>query len=1044
MPTTDAFLPDMLQDPGTLARAFPNVVFRDPRRACSNLTAMATHRVPRDLMQGLCRQLGHHLAGVSDPDMALNNLERFFSASRSGLALAALFERDTTCIPILLTIFSSSQYLSDLLIRDPAAYDSLRLTAGQPVSREVLIDEITALLDNVPAEDQTEALRLLRRFKHREILRIAFGDIVAQQDVQTVTAQISYVADASCVAALQFAGRTLALRYGWPLDKESQPVTACIIAMGKLGGNELNYSSDLDLVMFYRADGRTSGSRSIDNREYFDRLARTFASLLNDPTTDGVAWRIDYRLRPHGSTGPLASGLASALAYYDLRGRTWERQALVKARPIAGDRGLGRQLLERLQPWVYGQRLSMTEINGIRALKRQIERRALIDGDAETNIKTGRGGIRDIEFVIQFLQLLHGSALPEVRGGNTLEAIARLFQAGCLSFQEQMLLDQGYRWLRRLEHRLQIMFDLQTHSLPADPAELRKVAMRTGLPGEHSGSDADTDEILERFLDGLKQTTHHHRVILDHLLHNAFAGDDDSGGEEADLVLDPDPDPDWVAAVLSRHGFLNPTQACRHLMDLATESSQFLSSHRCRHFLAAIAEGLLREIGQTPDPDSTLLRLSAVSDSLGGKAILWELFSSNPSTLKLYVRLCAACDYLCDLLVRNPGMVDGLMDSLVLQSLPSFDFLKQALDDLVRGAEDIDPILHSFRDAQHLRVGARDVTGRDDIGHTHRALADIAEVCLAEVVRQETGALHRRHGHPRLADGSECSLMILALGKHGGQEPNYHSDLDLVFVYPGDGATMTCGGRDPTSHQDFFSRLAANIAKRVSHNGPWGKLYEVDCRLRPTGKSGPLAVSTGEFTRYFIRGAGELWERLALCKARLVCAPDAAATSVAGKLVASLITAHPWDPAHASEIARMRQRMEQGASPQNIKRGVGGTVDIEFAVQMLQLKHAWQYPDVLQPNTIAAATALHRHGCLSDDDFEYLTRSWKMLRWVEARLRLMNTTARHDLPTDAAELARLTWLLEYSSAPELIREIDLLRDENRRRFLRLVDVHGRS
>lgn len=1037
----ETFTPDLLQDPAAFERALPGVLFADRRRAMQNLAAIAVRRVPLDLTATLFDQLAVHLPGISDPDMALNNLERFFAASRSSLSLAALFQRDATAIPILLRIFSESQYLADLLIRDPAAYDALRLTAGQPVSREVLIDEITSLLENVPADDVDQAMRLLRRFKHRETLRVAFGDIIARQDLHTVTTQISRLADAGCTAALQFAQRHLALRYGVPRDTRGEPVRLTVIAMGKLGGNELNYSSDIDLVLFHSGEGQTDGEHSIDTDRWYERVARLLASLLNDVTADGVAWRVDYRLRPNGSSGPLSLTVARARSYYDLRGRTWERQALVKARPVAGDLEMGRQLLEDLQRWIYAPRLTVTEINGIRALKRQIERRSRLEGDDETNIKTGHGGIRDIEFVIQFLQLLHGGQLPEIRTGNTLDAIARLYRAGCLSFQEQVLLDQGYRWLRKLEHRLQIMFDLQTHSLPADQDELSRVAVRIGLPSPASEDEGDA---LNRFRQAFRQTTRHHRVILDHLLHDAFPDDDGGpGNEEADLVLDPDPDQAFINRVLNRYGFASTAVACRHLTRLATESSPFLSPHRCRHFLAAIARPLLTEIGRTPDPDATLLRLTAVSDSLGGKAVLWELFSSHPLTMQLYVRLCATCDYLCDLLVRNPGMVDGLMDALVLQHLPDRPLLSRMLDELLLGAEDIDPILHSFRDVQHLRVGARDMAGQDDISRTHEALSDIAEACLSCVVDQETAALRQRHGTPRLEDGEPGQLMILALGKLGAREPNYHSDLDLVFLYPGNGAALTSGGHNPTSCQDFFSRLAARIARRVSRPGPSGRLYEVDCRLRPTGKSGSLAVSTTEFTRYFVSGAGQLWERLALCKARPVCT-DPETGLIAGKLVASLLTAHQWQPRHAREIGDMRLRMEQGATPHNIKRGVGGTVDIEFAIQMLQLRHARQFPDVLQPGTTAAARALYENDCLSQSDFEYLTRSWKMLRWVEARLRLMNTTARHDLPPDPGERARLAWLLNYPDPQELVREISLLRKENRRRFLRLVGSAGRE
>ncbi|MGI9518522.1 MAG: bifunctional [glutamate--ammonia ligase]-adenylyl-L-tyrosine phosphorylase/[glutamate--ammonia-ligase] adenylyltransferase [Pirellulaceae bacterium] len=1031
-----ATIDNLLEDPQKLAVALRRAGIHDTARAGTNLAHIAGFRVPVDLLQSLLDQSLEHLPGLSDPDMALNNLERFMAAARCPLSLASLFERDPTAIPILLTIFSTSQYLTDLLIRDPSAYDALRLTAGQPVSREILADEIGAALDVIANDDQAGAMAVIRRFKHRETLRIAFGDIIGRQDLQTVTSQISYLAEVICDAALQFARRYLDSRHGQPVGRDGRPAAAAVIAMGKLGGNELNYSSDIDLVLFYDREGQTAGPRVIENLDYFNRLGRELVKLLNENTAQGIAYRVDLRLRPGGSRAPVACGFDQAIGYYDLQGRTWERQALVKARVIAGDRDQGKRLLKKLHRWVYAKRLSVAEINGIKALKRQIEQRARSAGDDETNIKTGHGGIRDIEFVIQFLQLLNGAESHQVRTGNTLDALSQLYQAGALNSQEQNLLDRGYRWLRRLEHRMQVMFDLQTHSLPENRDELFRLARRMDISGSTS------DEVLSEFRHQLQQITTHNRTILDHLLHNAFGGQElDEAGREADLVLDVRLDEQTVEEILSQYGFANPLAAHRHLLLLASEQNRFLSSRRCRHFLAAIVKQLLTEISRTPEPDETLLNLVNVSESLGGKAALYELFSAHPPSMQLYVRLCAACDYLCSILTRNPGMIDELTDSLLLEHLPSREYLQDSLRELLAGAEDAEPIIHSFKDAHHLRVGARDILGRDHVARTHLALSDIAEVCLLEIAKLEHQALVQRLGQPVSPNGQTQQLVIVAMGKLGGREPNYHSDLDVVFLYPGDGSWKTQGGTESTTHQDFFSRLAANISKRISHAGPWGKLYEIDSRLRPTGKSGSLAVSLKEFTRYFRGGGAQLWERLALCKARPLVA-DLETTVTLKQQIDELITFDDWQPQHADEIASMRLRMQEGASKHNLKRGPGGTVDIEFAVEMLQLKYGRHNPDLLVPNTVQAAIALHRHALISTDNFEFFRKSWEMLRWLEARLRLMNTSARHDLPESPVQLARLAMLLDYDDSQELINEVDFLRRENRRRFSALIDAHG--
>ena len=410
--------------------------------------------------------------------------------------------------------------------------------------------------------------------------------------------------------------------------------------------------------------------------------------------------------------------------------------------------------------------------------------------------------------------------------------------------------------------------------------------------------------------------------------------------------------------------------------------------------------------------------------------------------LRLYVHLCATSTYLSGILTSSPGMIDELLDSLVLDKLPTLGWLDQTLSELCRGAEDVDPILHSFKNSQHLRVGVRDILGKEDVRDTHRALSDVAEVCLKQITEREQAKLVKRFGEPTINEGPHegqpCPLVILALGKLGGREPNYHSDLDVVFLFEADGTTNHRRAEKVTSNQHFFSQLGQRIIKVVTHLGPYGRLYELDPRLRPTGKSGSLAVSLDELKRYFDQGQGQLWERQALCKARPVFgSSDARAQTM--QVVREIIVGCPWQPSHADEIRSMRRRLEESASRRNLKRGPGGTVDIEFAVQMLQLEHAAHSPAVLTPGTLDALAALHEAGHLGNDDFHYFNESYRFLRSVEARLRLMNTTARHDMPDDPAERARLAFLLGYETPENLLAAGTEYTSENRRRFDLIFD-----
>lgn len=1012
----------------------------DLPRAHGNLFRIASTNITLDLVADICDQLAEHLPRTSDADMALNNLDRFVAASRNPLSLATLFERDREALPILLQIFSTSQYLSDLLITDTEAYDLLRMTDGEPVARETIVKELVSEI--VVLGDDRLVMAALRRFKRRETLRISYGDIIRSQRVETVTRQISYVADAIVEAAVQAARRTLEAKRGVPRTRSKRRARFAVLALGKLGGSELNYSSDIDLVFLYDEDGETDGPRPISNHEFFDRLAREVVRLLTETTPLGAAYRVDLRLRPEGQHGPMVTSLEGALHYYDLLGRTWERQAFVKARAAAGDIDLGEEFLSRLEPWVYRKYLSRADITGIRALKRRIEHRTEREGAEATDVKTGRGGIRDVEFVIQFLQLLNGGDLPEVRTQNTLEGIARLEGAGCLTHQERTILAENYATLRKIEHRLQVMFDLQTHRLPKSEDQLRRLALRLGY------SDTAGQDALARFRAEYQRITELNRKILDHLLHDAF-GEEAQTEPEVDLVLDPDPPESLIREVLSKYGFNNPTEAYHNLMALAQERIPFLSTRRCRHFLASIAPRLLSAIAQTADPDATLVNLSKVSDSLGGKGVLWELFSFNPPSLSLYVELCATSPFLCDILMGSPGMIDELLDSLLLDKLPTLEQLRADLAELTRAAEDLEPILHSFKNAQQLRIGVRDVLGKEPIQAINAALSEIAQACIERIASAEYEKLAAKFGEPMIGSGESmgrpAELVIVALGKFGGRELNYHSDLDLIFLYEAEGSTFHARrsrrSGETTTNQHFFSELAQRVVKMAGHLGPYGRLYEIDPRLRPTGRSGRLATSYAEFARYFAEGEGQLWERQALCRARLIYGSPRAGRD-AMDVIEHAAYDPQWRPENAEEIRRMRMRMEDTASRANLKRGPGGVVDIEFLVQMLQLKYGREQPSIRQPNTLDAIAALGEAGLLSRDDFEYFTTSYQVLRAVQGRLRLMNMTALNDLPSNPVELGKLAHLLGYPDREKLISDCQRLQTENRQRFERILGAEA--
>jgi glutamate-ammonia-ligase adenylyltransferase len=1060
---------------------------RDVEGGQHNLRHLAD-AVGLDGLAELCHPLSRILPRCPDADMALNNFERFLDNPAGARQLPVLLEGRARVLEILLQLLSTSEFFCDLLSANPDYLDMLRIPLRSSPSRVEMREQLQAEVD--AAFEDSAMLRAFRRFRQKQILRIGSNDIIRDRPLEEITRDISRVADTALEVALATARRHLGERFGEPVTKAGQPARCVIMAFGKLGGKELNYSSDIDLMFLYDDEGLTRGKRitSTGNDDFFARVTSEVVRLLSAHTDKGQAYRVDLRLRPEGERGTLARSLASTLSYYDTLGRTWERQALIKVRPAAGDIRLGEEFVKAIEPFVYRKYLSFAEINEIKALKRRIEHRTSRAGENETDVKTGHGGIRDIEFTIQFLQLLNGGDLPGVRQPNTLKALQALERAGCLNDQEYRALDDAYRFLRKTEHRLQLMFDLQTHTLPEKPDELRKLALRMGYTQqddtrsqesgdrgqgtgdrgqrsdvasakEHDGiyqapAWKHNDEIpeatlfpelpadpLQAFLQHYRAKTQMNRKILDHLLHQTFQDETSKAEPEADLVLDPSPDLEKVQAVLGRYPFKDAHAAYQNLVQLATESVPFLSTRRCRHFLASIAPRLLQVLAETPDPDMALVNLEKVSASLGGKGVLWELFSFNQPSLRMYVELCAWSQFLSEILINNPGMIDELLDSLVLNQPRTAVELRQELAELCRGATDLDPILHSFQDKELLRIGVRDILGKDTVRETTAALSDLAETILLQIASLQYAPLAKRFGVPYLAEGERAGqssrFVLLALGKLGGREMSYHSDLDLILVYEGDGRTGPPQGAsrfdrfELTDNFHFFTELARNIIRMTATLGPKGRLYQVDMRLRPTGKSGSLVSPLSEFQRYYEEGGAQLWERQALTRARVVFG-DADFAGQVGAVVEHGAFYLDWRPGLVDEIREMRGRVEESGSRRDLKRGTGGIIDIEFLVQMFRLKYGRTHAVLRNPNTWATLDALGETGLLSGPEHGTLRSCFDFLRLVESRLRIVHNRSLDELPERPEDLEKLARRLGCETG---------LGVKAGERFLNILDQH---
>ncbi len=1030
--------------------------------------------------------------------MALNNLERYLAQPAGRDKLPLLLENRARSLEILLQLFSNSQSFSDQLVAHPDFLDMLRLPLRKNPSTDELRLQFQAEID--ACYEDSAVLRAFRRFHQGQTLRIGTNDIIRERSLEEITRDISRVADVSLEVALTTALRKVSARFGQPFAHAGQDARCVILAFGKLGGEELNYSSDIDLMFLYDEEGGTRGQRviNVDNSEFFSRVVSEVVRLLSTHTDRGVAYRVDLRLRPDGQRGPLARSLASTLAYYDTLGRTWERQALIKLRPVAGNLALGKQFLGAVEPFIYRKYLNFAEINGIKALKRKIEQRtakasphpslpAEGGGSGWGEVKTGHGGIRDIEFTIQFLQLLNGGDLPEVRQRNTLLALEALESAGCLTDQEYRALDDAYRFLRKTEHRLQILFDLQVHRLPEGRDELRKLALRMGYTDaspDRAGEPLPIQTRLRRsdepppfspepqrsareaFLHDYGEKTGITHAILDHLLHQTFQSDTGQTEPEADLVLDPDPDPETLQRVLGKYAFRDVQGAYHNLMQLARESVPFLSTRRCRHFLASIAAHLLAAVAATPDPDLALVNLEKVTASLGAKSVLWELFSFNPPSLKLYVDLCAWSHFLSGILINNPGMIDELLDTLVLNQPKSAQELREELAELCRGAtmpaspsqagstrtNSLEPILHSFQDKELLRIGVRDILGKDDTRATTAALTDLAETLLCQISSLQYPHLEQRFGTPHLAEVQPprvARFVLLGFGKLGAGELNYHSDLDLVLVYEGDGKTErpACATRfdhyETTDNYHFFTELAQRIIRAASYQGPIGRLYQIDMRLRPTGKSGSLVIPLAEFRRYYEEGTAQLWERQALTRVRVVFG-DADFGKEVMAAVERGAYGLAWKPELVDEVLTMRRRLESSRTERDLKRGFGGLVDIEFLVQLFQLKYGARVAALRTPNTWQSLEAMREAGLLTLEQYTIGHGSYGFLQRVLSRLRIVHNRSLDELPQAPEEVEKLARRLGFEVTPQdtagghFLSELEGHTRQTRELFLRLL------
>ena len=970
------------------------------------------------LQESLTQQLVPLLKQFPKLRNGTEHLQRFVENTRVPSSFLVFLDRDRDALPTLLQFLSIESTAVDWLVSDPDSFDWLRLSVGQSVDSEHLKDILISEIANLDDEDQI--LGSMKRFRRRETLRVICSFCLQDMSPGSVAQQLSWIADAIVAAALVASNAERKSDRKGKSKASTEPIDLlqhlCVMGLGSFGGQELEIDGSLEMVVVSDTDTLQDEAREAFVQEELHRVAKRAFAIITAP--NGPAYAVSFPYNPDGSkiNDVEIRDFRRWIQSIENDGRTWQRLTLLKSRFIAGSPRLAAKYLDEFPSLVYRRYLNRADIAGIGALKRKRDReeKALESAQREhaaLTIELLLGWKREIEFLTQFLQLINGGELPQIRIANTVQAIDALTQSGCLTEQERAILIAATNRISQaiFATKLRAPFT-QIPSAPVCPTDV----------------DASSKQLVSELVDAWNKV----KQIRNHLRGEVFA-DENQASEETDLILDPNPRPEWVDGLLSKYGFKRANAAYRYLMELSREEVSMLSTRRCRHFLSSIATQLLTKISQTPDPDLTLENLAISCRSLGGKGVLWELFSVHEPSLDLYIRLCGASPYLIGILISNPGMIDELLDSLMLNRLPTENQLGLMLHELCRGAEEIEPIIHSFKNARHLNVGVRDILGKESITDTHRALSDIADVCLHQVIDWQYARLVKRYGVPTTSDGHGCRFGVVAIGKLGAREPNYHSDITLLFVYDADGTTKPLGtGRhhEPISAEYFFLQLAQKVSQAANRVWRSGRLYETKNWILSPDRNTTIAWKLDAFKRFFLESDGLALERQQLCNARCIVGEPSFQAEI-GDVISSIVRERAWTESDSQLALSTRHQLETTAGDRNIKRGVGGTLDVEYIAQLLMLRHVAKQTEVFVAGTMEAIERLGAAGHLEPADASKLTHGYNFLRGVESGLRLMNTQARHDLPVLESELSRLAYVLNIESAGALVLQCEQARKQ---------------
>ncbi len=860
---------------------------------------------------------------------------------------SSIFQSSTTDLPLLGKIWACSEFIAKTMIRNPTCWYELNQNKDfeKKVSLEKYRQQLALLLNTSASLNEAKLMELLRLFRAQQMLRIAWRDLADLADTTETLCNLTDLAEACVDITLETLYQDQCKEWGVPLNSNGEVQRLSIIGMGKLGGYELNFSSDIDLIFCFEEEGEIAGKRLHTNSQFFTRLAQRFIKMLNDITSDGFVFRVDMRLRPYGESGPLVMSHIGLEIYYQKQGRDWERYAMIKARIIGGDRVKGQVVMEMLRPFVYRRYLDFGAFESIRDMKALIDTEVRRKGNLY-NIKLGSGGIREIEFIGQTFQLLRGGSEPELQARGILKILQLLVDKNYLNQKESTALALSYDFLRRLENRLQMYDDVQTHLLPEAEDQQLSIALAMGY---------------QQWQDLFEACGQHRQMVqatFAQLLHDKTNNEDvkteKSIAKSADesvlkSIWKYQQDEDEAVGLLESLGMLDASKVYQMLQTFKFSSQLNTMTSTGRQRLDKLMPTLLNLLKIQNHPLEVLTRLLDLLQSILRRSVYLSLLNEYPGALKQLIKLCAASPWLAKLLSRYPVLLDELLDPRNLYQVSTQLKLIQELDDLIdreKGDEEQQiEVLRRFKQAQVLKIAAMDVAGVLDVFEVSEQLTMIAEVLLEKVMQIAQMWMVSKYGNPWcIIDGEryQPSMAVVAYGKMGGKELGYSSDLDLVFLHDSSGSQQQTDGERCLDNASYFARLAQRVIQLLSLRTANGRLYETDMRLRPDGNAG-LLVSNVQAYGHYQHNKAWTWEHQALIRARILCS-SAHLKAEFDRIRCSILMQSRDREKLASDVVDMRKKMQgvlgdkakrvmKSTACFHLKQGGGGLVDIEFIAQ---------------------------------------------------------------------------------------------------------------